>query len=90
MPFLGSFYFHHWYPSGLEVAGEPSAIAAGPLHAGAPHGPEAFRPGDEALVAHRGRRHTQRSQATAQLVQSYSHVQIEVRVHAQDHLGQGG
>src|SRR3712207_5762315 len=70
MPPLGSFYFHHWYPSGLEVAGESSAVAAGFLPPRAPHRPEAFRPGEEAFVSHRGRRHSQRSQATAKLVQS--------------------
>jgi hypothetical protein len=38
----------------------------------------------------RSRRHRQLSQASAQLVQSYSHVQVEVRVHAQNYPGYGG
>src|SRR3712207_4503159 len=87
MTTLGPFYFHYRYSRGPQVASEPDSVAAGPLYTGTPHGAETLRPRDEALVTLRGRRHRQLSQASAQLVQSYSHVQVEVRVHAQNYPG---
>jgi hypothetical protein len=58
---LRSLDLEHPYPRGSQVTGEPGAVAARALHPGAPHAAEAFRPGDEALVALLGRRHAELS-----------------------------
>jgi hypothetical protein len=68
------------------VAGESASVAAGPLYPGASYRTEALRPTEEFFMAPRRGRHLQLTQASAQLVQDYGHVQIEMGVHPQDHL----
>src|SRR5215217_7747084 len=79
--------FHYRDPRSLQVAGESGPIAAGSLYPGAPHGTETLRPREESVVTPLGRRYGQLAQGPAQLVQGHHHVDIEVRVHTQNHLG---
>src|SRR5918994_823370 len=78
--------FRHRDRRGPQVTSDPSPVAAGSLYPGTPHSAEALSPTDQALVALRRRGHTQLAQASAKMVQGHRHVDIEVRVHAQDRL----
>jgi hypothetical protein len=73
-------------PRGHQVASQPGALAAGAFDPGAPDSSEVFSPGKESLVAFGGRRHGQFAQAPAQVVEGHRHVEVEVRIHTQDHL----
>src|SRR5215213_3576894 len=86
---LGPLDFRHRYRRGPQLTGNTGPVAAGSLYPGAPHGAEALCPTDKALVALRRRRHTQLAQASAKTIQGHRHVEVEVRVHAQDHLDLG-
>jgi hypothetical protein len=77
---------HHRDPRSRQVAGEPSAVAAGSLHSGAPYGPEPFRPREEVAVASDGRRCLRLAQAPAQVVEDHRHMEVQVCVHPQHHL----
>src|SRR5215208_1119848 len=84
---LGPLDFPHRDLSGPQVTGDRSPVAAGSLYPGTPQGAEALSPSHQPLVALRRRGHTQLAQASTKMVQGYRHVDIEVGVHTQDHLG---
>jgi hypothetical protein len=83
---FGPLDLHNRDARGLQVAGQPGAVAAGAFDPGAPHGPEPLGPGDQVAVALRGCRCLRLAQALAQVVEDYRHVEIQVSVHAQHHL----
>ena len=70
------------------MADEPGSVAAGTFYACAPNGAEGLRlrPTQQPLVTPPRGRYLQLAQASAQAVQGYGHVQIEMGVHPKDHL----
>src|SRR5215211_3887841 len=83
---FGPLDFRHLDRRGSQITGDRSPVAAGSLYPGAPHGAQALSPTHQAPVALRGRGHTQLAQASAKTVQGHCHVDVEVCVHAHDHL----
>jgi hypothetical protein len=77
---------NHIYPHSSKGTSEPGPVAAGSFHPRAPESSEALRPGEELLVAFLGRRHAKCVQVSAQVVESHSDMNVEVRVHTQHHL----
>ncbi len=65
------------------------SVAAGPFKPCAPHTTEPLGPRDKRLVSLGGRSHGQLPETSAQLIQGHGYVEVEMRVHAQDHLGYG-
>jgi hypothetical protein len=73
-----------------QVPSEPSPVAAGAFYTGALDGAEALCPAEESLLTLRARRHAGLAQASAQMVDSYRYMEVQVRVHAHDHHALGG
>lgn len=82
---LRAFHLEHLDPLVPQMPGEPGPVAACAFYPGAPHGAKALRPAQEPLVTLRGRRHARLAQTPAEVVEGYRHVEVEVRVHTQDH-----
>src|SRR5215216_246435 len=83
---LRSLDFRHRDRRSPQITGDRGPVAAGSLYPGAPHGAQALSPTHQTLVALRRRGHTYLAQASAKMVQGHRHVDVEVCVHAQDHL----
>jgi hypothetical protein len=83
---LGPLDLRDFDPRGGQVANQPSAVAAGVFHPSASNDSELFSPAKESRVALGGRGHPQCAQVPAQVVEGYRYVEVEVRVHTQDHL----
>src|SRR5829696_3572714 len=71
------------------MAGESGSVAAGAFYPGTPHGAKAFHPAEKPLVTICGRWYAQLAQAPAQMVHGHRRVEVQVCVHAQDHLDLG-
>src|ERR687898_2108623 len=84
-PVLRALHLKHLDPPGPQMAGEPGPVGAGTFYPGAPEGAEILRPAQKPLVTLRRRWHAGLAQASTQMVQDHGHVEVEVRVYAQDH-----
>ena len=89
-PALGALHLKHLDPPSPQVAGESGPVAACTFYPGTLEGAKTLSPTEEPLVTLHGRWHAGLAEAPAQMVQGHSHVEVQVRVHAQDHRDLGG
>jgi hypothetical protein len=82
---LRALHLKHLDPPGPQMAGEPGPVAAGSFYPGAPEGAKTLSPTEEPFVTLHGRWHARFALTPAQVVYGHSHVEVEMRVHAQDH-----
>src|SRR5829696_1074355 len=85
-PVLWALHLKHLDSHGPQVAGEPGPVAACAFYPGAPHGAKTLSPTEKPLVTLHVRWHARLAQVPAQMVYGHGHVEVQVRVHAQDRL----